>query len=138
MVAYGKAPRDVSLVDSFLTALQRTLVEDGRRITLIAAVDLAHIGRRFGDQWSVDLARRTATGIADREMLDLILAPDAEAYYAQVMRDRDARRICGLTPIYLLTAVMQSERRRGELLRYTQWMDTDLSSSVTFASAIYR
>ena len=54
------------------------------------------------------------------------------------MRDRDARRICGFTPIYLLTALMEAEQRPGELLRYTQWVDTDLSSSVTFASAIFR
>ena len=54
------------------------------------------------------------------------------------MRDRDARRICGLTPIYILTALMEVEQRSGELLRYTQWVDTDLSSSVTFASAIFR
>jgi MEMO1 family protein len=70
-------------------------------------------------------------------MLELVLAPDADAYYHQVMRDDDARRICGLTPIYVLTALMQAECRAGELLRYTQWVDTDQSSSVTFASAIF-
>ena len=42
------------------------------------------------------------------------------------------------TPIYLLTALMQPEQRQGELLRYTQWVDRDLSSSVTFCSAIFR
>jgi hypothetical protein len=54
------------------------------------------------------------------------------------MQDRDARRICGLTPIYLLAALMQAEHRAGELLRYTPWVETDQSSSVTFASAIFR
>ena len=39
---------------------------------------------------------------------------------------------------YVLAALMQAEQRRGELLRYTQWVDADLSSSVTFASAVYR
>jgi AmmeMemoRadiSam system protein B len=138
MVPFGTPPRDVALVADFLDALQQTLLDDGRRITLIAAVDLAHVGPRFGDPWSVDLQRQAAVGSADAEMLELILRPDAEAYYAQVMRDRDGRRICGLTPIYLLTALMQAEHRRGELLRYTQWVDTDRSSSVTFASAIFR
>lgn len=138
MVGHGKSPRGIPQVAAFLDALRRTMAEDGRCITLIAAVDLAHIGPRFGDQWSVDRTRQGVVGAADREMLDLLLRPDADAYYAQVMRDRDARRICGLTPLYLLTALMQSEQRRGELLRYSQWVDTDLSSSVTFASAIYR
>jgi AmmeMemoRadiSam system protein B len=137
LVPQGKAPRDVSLVAEFLSALSETLGSDGRRITLIAAVDLAHVGPRFGDPWRVDRPHQESVGRADQEMLELVLAPDAEGYYAQVMRDHDARRICGLTPIYLLTALMQAEKRTGQLLRYTQWVDTDQSSSVTFASATF-
>jgi AmmeMemoRadiSam system protein B len=138
MVPDDTAPRDVPAVAHFLAALRRTLAEECRRTTIIAAVDLAHVGPRFGDTWRVDLAHQATVGSADREMLDLVLEPDGEAYFAQVMRDRDARRICGFTPLYLLTALMQAEQRRGELLRYTQWVDTDMSSSVTFASAIFR
>jgi AmmeMemoRadiSam system protein B len=137
LVPHGQSPRDVPLVAEFLAALEETLADDGRRITLIAAVDLAHVGPRFGDRWRVDRQHQESVGSADREMLELILRPDAEAYYAQVMRDHDARRICGLTPIYVLTALMQSEQRHGQLLRYTQWVDTDQSSSVTFASATF-
>jgi AmmeMemoRadiSam system protein B len=137
LVPPGRSPHDIALVAEFLSALLRSLREDGRRITLIAAVDLAHVGPRFGDRWRVDRPRQESVGRADQEMLELVLAPDAEGYYAQVMRDNDARRICGLTPIYLLTALMQAEQRRGQLLRYTQWVDTDLSSSVTFASATF-
>jgi MEMO1 family protein len=138
MVPYDKSPRSVGVVASFVTALERTMREDGRQITVIAAVDLAHIGPRFGDDWPVDEAHQREVGKADFELLDRVLAADADGYYAHVMRDRDARRICGFTPIYVLTALMQSEKRRGELLRYTQWVDTDLSSSVTFCSAIFR
>jgi AmmeMemoRadiSam system protein B len=137
LVPPGQSPLDVALVADFLQALRQTLADDGRRITLIAAVDLAHVGPRLGDRWRVDRQHQESVGRADQEMLELILQPDAEAYYAQVMSDRDARRICGLTPIYLLTALMQAEQRRGELLRYTQWVDTDQSSSVTFASAAF-
>jgi AmmeMemoRadiSam system protein B len=138
MVPFGKMPTDVPVVTEFLAALRAAMTEDGRQITLIAAVDLAHVGPRFGDDWLVDTARQRGVERRDREMLDVVLAPDAAAYYAQVMQDHDARRICGLTPIYLLTALMQAEHRPGELLRYTQWVDTDLTSSVTFASAIFR
>jgi AmmeMemoRadiSam system protein B len=138
MVPYGKSPRSVGLVASFVAALEQTLRADGRRITLIAAVDLAHIGPRFGDDWSVDVSHQQEVGAADAELLSLVTAADADGYYAHVMRDRDARRICGFTPIYLLTALMQSQDSRGEVLRYTQWVDTDLSSSVTFCSAVFR
>jgi MEMO1 family protein len=137
MVPHGKSPRDTAIVHDFVGALREALDNDGRQITLVAAVDLAHVGPRFGDDWRVDAQRQAWVAQGDREMLDLILVPDADAYYTQVMRDRDARRICGLTPLYVLTALMQAEQRRGELLRYHQWVDTDLSSSVTFASAVF-
>lgn len=138
VVPYGRLPREVALVREFIDALRESLATDGRRITLIGAVDLAHVGPRFGDEWRVDRPHQASVEQDDREMLDEILRPDADAYYRQIMRDRDARRICGLTPIYILTALMESQQRRGTLLRYTQWVDTDLSSSVTFASAIFR
>jgi AmmeMemoRadiSam system protein B len=138
MVPRGRSPRDVPLVARFVDSLVETLAAESRRVTLVAAVDLAHVGPRFGDAWRVDAAHLASIDVADRELMRLALEPDADAYYAHVMRDDDARRICGFTPIYVLTAVMQAERRKGELLRYTQWVDTDGSSSVTFASAIYR
>jgi AmmeMemoRadiSam system protein B len=138
MVPSNRTPRDVELVADFVSALRRTMAQDGRRITLVAAVDLAHIGPRFGDEWSVDVSHQSAVRAADERLLDYVVRPDADGYYAEVMRDRDARRICGFTPIYLLTALMQAEQRPGEVLRYTQWVDRDLSSSVTFCSAVFR
>jgi MEMO1 family protein len=136
LVPYGKSPGDIPLVADFVAALRQALAEDGRTITLIAAVDLAHIGRRFGDDWLVDAGTLARVEREDRETLQLALGGDADRYYQQVMRDGDARRICGLTPLYVLSALMDGGG--GELLRYTQWVDTDRSSSVTFASAVYR
>lgn len=137
MVPRNGLPSDVPLVSDFVAALRCALDEDGRRITLVAAIDLAHIGARFGDSWRVDRARLASVDVADRELLSLVLAPDADAYYQHVMRDDDARRICGFTPLYLMAALLAGQAP-GELLRYTQWVDTDGSSSVTFASAVYR
>jgi AmmeMemoRadiSam system protein B len=128
------SPRDVALVADFVSALRQAIAEDGRRITVIAAVDLAHVGLKFGDRWLTDAERMAGVGAADQEMLSLIVQPDAEAYFQQVMRDQDARRICGLTPLYLLCELMDSP---GEVLRYTQWIAPDQTSSVTFASAIF-
>ena len=132
------SPRDVAVVADFVAALRQTIAEDGRPTTIIAAVDLAHIGPRFGDRWHVDGNQLARVKREDEAMLALALRPDAEAYYRDVMRDQDARRICGFTPIYLLAELMQAEQRPGMLLRYTQWLAEDRSSSVTFASAVYR
>jgi MEMO1 family protein len=132
------SPRDVAVVADFLGALRQAMAEDGRRITVIGAVDLAHVGPRFGDARLTDAEHMAQVARADQEMLSLIVKPDAEAYFQQVMRDQDARRICGLTPIYLVCELMEAERRPGEVLRYTQWIASDQSSSVTFASVVFR
>lgn len=131
------SPRDIALVADFVAALQTAIREDGRRVTVIAAVDLAHIGPFFGDPWTVDRSHLERVAAEDHETLRLALTADPESYYRSIVRDGDARRICGFTPIYLLSELMAAEGRSGSLLRYTQWVDTDGSSSVTFASAIY-
>jgi MEMO1 family protein len=131
------SPRDVAIVADLVAALRQAIADDGRRVTVIAAVDLAHVGPRFGDSWRVDAGRLEHVGREDRALLDLVVRPDAEGYFRHVVRDNDARRICGFTPIYLLTELMEAERRSGEVLRYTQWVADDGSSSVTFASAIF-
>jgi AmmeMemoRadiSam system protein B len=128
------SPRDVAFVADFVAALRQAVADDGRRITVIAAVDLAHVGLKFGDRWLTDPEHMAQVGRDDQEMLSLIVQPDAEGYFQHVMRDQDARRICGLTPLYVLCELMDSP---GELLRYTQWIAEDQTSSVTFASAIF-
>jgi AmmeMemoRadiSam system protein B len=132
------SPRDVAVVADFVAALRQAIAEDGRRVTVIAAVDLAHVGPRFGDRGRVGEARLAAVRRADLETLELVAAGDAEGYFRQVMRDDDARRICGLTPLYLLAEMMGGEQRHGQLLRYTQWAAPDGSASVTFASLVFR
>jgi AmmeMemoRadiSam system protein B len=135
LVPRGRSPASVPLIADFVAALRETIASDGRSVTVIVAVDLAHVGRRFGDSWLVDRTRMARIDAEDRELLRLALAPDPEAYYQHVMKDRDARRICGFTPVYLLSALMDAP---GEVLRYSQWVDADKSSSVTFASALFR
>src|SRR5207249_6787270 len=44
MVPDGKSPRSVALLADFVDALRTCIAEDGRRVTIIAAVDLAHVG----------------------------------------------------------------------------------------------
>jgi hypothetical protein len=68
-------------------------------------------------------------------MLELACAVDPDGLYRQVMRDQDARRICGLAPIYLLLATLDGAR--GTLLRYAQWVDPTRNGSVTYAAVAF-
>jgi len=72
-------------------------------------------------------------GGADRAMLEAVEAGDAEGFFDSVARDGDARRICGLSPIYALLRGLGGTR--GALKRYAQWPDPQ--GVVTFASVVF-
>jgi predicted class III extradiol MEMO1 family dioxygenase len=102
---------------------------------LVAGADLAHVGPQFGDQRPVGRAFSEAVGRDDLEMLEIVGRGDAEGFYRQVMRDRDARRICGLAPIYYLLSLVGPAE--GRLIKYSQWIDHTGHGAVTYAGVIF-
>jgi hypothetical protein len=93
-------------------------------------VDLAHVGPRFGDPDPNSEASLADVERADRAMLKSVVAGDARGFFAHVAADRDARRICGLSPIYSLLRLLPEAP--GRLLQYRQWPDPD--GAVTFCA----
>jgi len=129
----GGDPEADPRVPRFVDALRETMAASSRRVCLVAGVDLAHVGPRFGDP-----KRNTATSLArverdDRAMLESVVGVDARGFYAGVAADHDARRICGLSPIYTLLRLLPEAR--GRLLRYTQWPDPQ--GAVTFCAVAF-
>jgi AmmeMemoRadiSam system protein B len=132
----GQRPEAVDEIAQFVAALRETIAASGKRVCLIAGADLAHVGPQFGDPralTSLDLRRVEQQ---DREMLELVCAGDAAGFYAQVMRDDDARRICGFSPIYLLLATLDGSAQ-GQVLRYAQWVDSSGNGSVSYAAVAF-
>jgi len=120
-------------VPRFLEALTETLGASGRRACLIAAVDLAHVGPRFGDPEPNTGAFLERVAREDGRMLEAVTAGDAAAFFDAVAADGDSRRICGLSPIYAFLRALPGAR--GELLRYSQWPDPQ--GAVTFCAAAF-
>jgi AmmeMemoRadiSam system protein B len=134
-VPSGVSPQAVQPVVDAVAALRETLAMCDRRVCLIAGADLAHVGPQFGDPAPVTNGLLEVVGRSDAEMLELICRGEAEGFYQQVMANGDARRVCGLAPIYyLLSLIGPSE---GRLLKYTQWVDPQGHGSVTFAGVIF-
>jgi len=100
--ANGGDPTEDADVEAFLEAV-RALVESRRgRVVLIAGADLAHVGPRFGDRHPMNERERADLEKADRESLARAAARDPSAFWQDVARDLDTRRVCGLAPIYAL------------------------------------
>jgi MEMO1 family protein len=121
-------------VPRFLDALQETIEASSRRVCLIAGVDLAHVGPRFGDAEANTPASLAQVERDDRAMLESVVGVDARGFYAGIAADHDARRICGLSPIYTLLRLMPAAAK-GRLVRYTQWPDPE--GAVTFCAVTY-
>lgn len=135
LVSDGRPPSEAAEVVEFVQALRETIATAPGRTCLIAGADLAHVGPQFGDPFAVTAAVLRQVEASDREMLEHVCRGDADGFYRQVMRDGDARRICGLAPIYTLLAALGPAR--GELLRYAQWADPSGRGAVTFASVAF-
>ncbi len=132
LVASGVMPARDSRVGSFIEALRAELDAEHRRVLIVAGVDFAHVGRKFGDEFGAD---HEVAGRVQREDLGLIeniKRGDPEGFFADIVKDRDARRICGLAPMYTQLELLRG--RSARLLKYGIAMEPQSESAVSFAS----
>jgi hypothetical protein len=126
-------PESDRRVPRFLDALLGAMAVSRRRVCLVAGVDLAHVGPRFGDPEPNTADSLRAVEAADLGMLEAITAGDPTAFYASIAHDGDRRRICGLSPIYTFLRALPGVE--GRLLRYSQWPDPQ--GAVSFCAAAF-
>lgn len=128
----GQQPIHDPEVAAFASALRETIAESGKRIVVIAGVDLAHVGGRFGDEFTVNEGVRQQIEADDREMLKILEACDAPKFFRMIHEEQDARRVCGFAALY--TMISSLNVKKGKLLYYDQNFEKDTNSVVSFAS----
>jgi AmmeMemoRadiSam system protein B len=132
----GGAVSAHSEIDEFIEALSKTLKQTGSEVCCIAAVDLSHVGQRFGQNvtMSAELLQRVES--EDRGMIETILSGDEEAFFRGIQQEQDRRNVCGVPAIYTLLRIVQAGE--GKLLHYEQAVDSATQSVVSFmAGAFY-
>ena len=92
--------------DPMIGALLETIAEEAPDALLYASVDFAHMGPHYGDRAPLLPADLRAIETGDREMLDRLAARDAPGFFAHFRRDQDRRRVCGLSALYSLLALL--------------------------------
>jgi len=128
----GGAPESNDHVNRMLGALGEIAAREGDRLLWVLGIDMAHMGRRYGDAFSAAADRGEMEDVAlrDRARMDRMESGDARGFWDLVQQNHDDLKWCGSAPIYtFLKAVPQA---RGHLLRYQQW-NIDDQSVVTFA-----
>jgi predicted class III extradiol MEMO1 family dioxygenase len=108
----------------------------GRRTLWIAGADLAHVGPRFGDAESLDAGDRDSLERRDHETLVHASRGDGAAWFDEIRKERDRRRVCGLPPIF---ALLETARPGvGRVAAYAQCPADDHGGSiVSIASLVY-
>ncbi len=132
MVASGITPARDSRVESFLAALRTELEAENRRVVILSGVDFAHVGRKFGDEFAADSAVAERVQRQDLGLIEIIKRGDPDGFFADILKDRDARRICGLSPMYTQLELLRG--RSARLLKYGIAMEPQSESAVSFAS----
>lgn len=129
----GGDPESDPRIARFVDGLRETIAASSRRVCLVAGVDLAHVGPRFGDGEPNTAASLARVERDDRAMLASVVGVDPRGFYGGVAADHDARRVCGLSPIYALLRLLPE--MPGRLVRYTQWPDPE--GAVTFCAVTF-
>jgi AmmeMemoRadiSam system protein B len=133
----GGAPEANEDVDRFIGALGEIAARDRQRLTFVLGIDMAHMGRRYGDPFNAIADQDEMTRVAqrDRARIDRIGAGDARGFWDLVQENRDDLKWCGSAPLYtFLRAVPDA---RGTLENYQQW-NIDPQSVVSFAGMAFR
>jgi MEMO1 family protein len=128
----GGAPESDDGVRRFLDALAEMDSREGSRLFWVLGIDMAHMGRRYGDSFPAKAGEGTMQSVAerDRTRIERIAAGDAAGFWDLVQERQDELKWCGSSPLYTFLKAMP--RARGNLLRYEQW-NIDEQSVVSFA-----
>jgi AmmeMemoRadiSam system protein B len=123
-----------SFVGACAEAIQQER-QGGRRVCFIAGVDMAHMGRHFGDEGALTPEFMDLVAERDSRYLQAIQEHDLTALFSHVAEDQDARRICGFPTMYTVLDILKKlgDRVTCEVTRYDQAVDYQSDCAVTFA-----
>jgi hypothetical protein len=119
--------------ECFLGVLGELAEKHRDRLFWVLGIDLAHLGRRYGDSFSALANRGRMAEVAeqDRRRLELVCAGDSRGFLEVVQARGDELNWCGSSTLY--TFMRAVGKVRGRVLLYEQW-NIDPQSVVSFAS----
>jgi hypothetical protein len=136
-ILHGGKPEDNPDVERFFGALGNLAAREGNRLFWVLGIDMAHMGRRYGDQLTAraDAGEMQAVAERDRIRIERMNEADPQGFWSLVQENHDDLKWCGSSPIY--TFLKTVPQARGTLRRYQQW-NIDEQSVVSFAAISFR
>ena len=134
-IADGNSPLEDKNIVSVVQFL-REATQD-RNTLIVAAGDLAHLGPAFGDSAPLDTIARAKLSAEDSASIEDIRNGDAVRFFERSRAESDSRRICGISPIYLMLECLSGKKILGESMGYDQCpADAQGGSVVSIAGAL--
>ena len=129
----GGLPEDTDRVKQFFDAAGNMVAREGKRLCFVLGVDMAHMGRRYGDPLTASAGAGEMLGVRERDerRIEQIAAGTVGDYWALVQEKHDDLKWCGSSPFYTFLKI--APRVKGELLHYDQWQ-IDPQSVVSFGA----
>jgi AmmeMemoRadiSam system protein B len=132
----GGKPEDNEGVRRFLGTLGEIAAREGDRLLWVLGIDMAHIGRRYGNDYPAlayqgEMARVTER---DKDRIDQVNSGNTQGFWELVQNNHDDLNWCGSSPLYTFLSAVPG--LRGELRRYEQW-NIDDQSVVSFAGMTF-
>ncbi len=133
----GGMPEDNEEVRRFLETLGELREREGDKLFWILGVDMAHMGRRYQDDFEATAGQGLMQSVAarDGQRMQCIEEMNAAGFWSLVQEQHDDLKWCGSSPFY--TFLKTAPQARGELLNYEQW-NIDEQSVVSFAGMAFR
>lgn len=129
----GISPAKNPQISEFIHILKDVTRNCEKNIFYIAGVDMTHYGRKFGDDTELDRETLEWIRCRDKVTLEKIAEVDPEGFYSLVEKEKDERKICGLSSIYTLLSV--TDANTAKILDYDMAVEQNSQSVVTYASA---
>ena len=111
-------------VQPFLDALTKVGSTRADSLFWLLGIDLAHIGKRYGDDFAVQAGDgpMAEVEIRDRERLESVCAGDTVGFVEQVQPEADELKWCGFSPLYTFMASQKPVSPiEARVLHYQQW-----------------
>jgi MEMO1 family protein len=137
-ISSGKRPEIDDEYDSFVSVLVEAITsrrQQGLRVQFIAGVDMAHVGRQFGDNFELSHTALKTIEERDSAYLRFIQQHDQVSLFQHIAEDDDSRRICGFPTMYTLLDLMKRLRISylAHIHCYNQAVDVSAGCCVSFA-----
>lgn len=138
-----KAPSTIPTIEDAINKIGKVLkkrADGGQKILILSAVDLAHVGPRFGDEETLGPELEARIESEDRRSLDWAMKLEADPFYLSVVEGGHWRKVCGLSALYtslrLIKHLGADKKVSGNLLTYGQAPDP-MGGIVSFAGAVF-